>query len=84
MYWSIVEAQTHDMYSSTFYPETKNFKSFCGQMFQHIHNLKFIHVFAGWAGRSADGSGLKPSLLSQTQLMDNNSEYVMDTYHILG
>ena len=55
-------------------------------MFQHIHNLIFIHVFAGWPGRSADGSVLKHSPLSQTlpQLMDNNSEYLTDTYHILG
>ena len=44
------------------------------------------HVFAGWPGRSADGSVLKHSPLSQTlpQLMDNNSEYLMDTYHIVG
>ena len=44
------------------------------------------HVFAGWTGRSADGSVLKHSPLSQTlpQLMDNNSEYLTDTYHIVG
>ena len=50
------------------------------------HDLTFIHVFAGWPGRSADGSVLKHSPLSQTlpQLMDNNSEYLTDTYHILG
>ena len=45
-------------------------------MFQHIHNLRFIDVFAGWPGHSADGSVLKHSPLSQTlpQLMDNNSQ----------
>ena len=50
------------------------------------HDLTFIHVFAGWPGRSADGSVLKHSPLSQTlpQLMDNNSEYLTDTYHIVG
>ena len=55
-------------------------------MFQHINNLKFIHVFAGWPGRSADGCVFKHSPLSQTlpQLMDNNSEYLRDNYHILG
>ena len=55
-------------------------------MFQHIHNLIFIHIFAGWPGRSADGSVLKYSPLSQTlaQLINKNSEYLMDTYHILG
>ena len=55
-------------------------------MFQHIHNLKFIDVFAGWSGCSADGSVLKHSPLSQTlhQLMDNNREYLTDTYHMLG
>ena len=55
-------------------------------MFQHIHNLRFIHIFAGWPRHSADGSILKDSPLSQTlaQLMNNNSEYLMDTYHILG
>ena len=44
------------------------------------------HVFAGWTGRSAYGSVLKHSPLSQTlhQLMDNNSEYLTDTYHIVG
>ena len=43
-------------------------------------------IFAGWPGRSADGSVLKHSPLSQTlpQLMDNNSEYLTDTYHIVG
>ena len=43
-------------------------------------------VFAGWPGRSADGSVLKHSPLSQTlpQLMNNNSEYLTDTYHIVG
>ena len=55
-------------------------------MFQHIHSLTFIHIFAGWPGRSADGSVLKHSPLSQTlpQLMDNNSEYLTDSYHIVG
>ena len=55
-------------------------------MFQDIRNLKIIHVFAGWPGHSADGSVLKHSPLSQTlpQLMDNNSEYLTDTYHIVG
>ena len=55
-------------------------------MFQHIHKLRFIHVFAGWPGHSADGSIFKHSPLSQTlpQLMDNNSEYLTDTYHIMG
>ena len=50
-------------------------------MFQHLHNLKFIHVFTGWPGRSADGWVFKHSPLSHTlpQLMDNNSEH-----HILG
>ena len=50
------------------------------------HDLTFIHIFAGWPGRSADGSVLKHSPLSQTlpQLMNNNSEYLTDTYHILG
>ena len=54
-------------------------------MFQHIHNLRLITVFAGWPGRSADGSVLKHSPLSQTlpHLMDNNSEYLRDTYHML-
>ena len=55
-------------------------------MFQQIHNLKIIHVFAGWSGLSADGLVLKQSPLSETlpDLMDNNSEYLMDTYYILG
>ena len=55
-------------------------------MLQHIQNLRFIHVFAGWPGHSADGSVLKHNPLSQTlpQLMDNNSEYLTDTYHIVG
>ena len=44
------------------------------------------HIFAGWPGHSADGSVLKHSPLSQTlpQLMDNNSEYLTDTYDIVG
>ena len=44
------------------------------------------HVFAGWTGRSADGSILKHSPLSQTlpQLMNNNSEYLTDTYDIVA
>ena len=44
------------------------------------------HVFEGWPGRSADGSVLKHSRLSQTlpQLMDKNSEYLRDTYDIVG
>ena len=44
------------------------------------------HVFGGWPGRCADGSVLKHSNLSQTlpQLMHNNSEYLTDTYHIVG
>ena len=55
-------------------------------MIQHIHNLRFIDVFAGWSGRFADGLVLKHSPLSQTlhQLMDNNSENLTDTYHMLG
>ena len=55
-------------------------------MLQHIHNLIFLQVFAGWPGRSADGCVLKHSPLSQTlpQLMDNNSEDLTDTYHIVG
>ena len=55
-------------------------------MFQHIYNLTFIDVFAGWPGCSADGSVLKHSPLSHTlpQLMDNNSKYLMDMYHIVG
>ena len=42
--------------------------------------------FCRWPDRSADGSVLKHSPLSQTlpQLMDNNSEYLTDTYHIMG
>ena len=42
-------------------------------------------IFAGWPGHSADGSVLKHSPLSQTlpQLMNNNSEYLTDTYHIV-
>ena len=53
-------------------------------MFQHIYNLRFIDIFTGWPRRSADGSILKHSPLSQNlpQLMDNNSEYLTDTYHI--
>ena len=53
-------------------------------MLQNIHKLMFKHVFAGWPGRSADGSVLKHSPLSQTlpQLMDNNSKYLRDTCHI--
>ena len=44
------------------------------------------HVFAGWPGCSADGSILKHSPLSHTQpqLMNNHSEYLTDTYHIVG
>ena len=44
------------------------------------------HIFAGWPGRSADGSVLKHSPLSQTlpQLMENNSEYLKDRYDIVG
>ena len=44
------------------------------------------HVFAGWPGRSADGSVLKHSPLSQTlaQLMKNNSEYLTHMYNIMG
>ena len=44
------------------------------------------HIFPGWPGHSADGSVLKHSPLSQTlpQLMNNNSEYLTDTYHIVG
>ena len=44
------------------------------------------HIFSGWPGRSADGSVLKHSPLSQTlpQLIDNNSEYLRDIYHIVG
>ena len=43
-------------------------------------------IFAGWPGRSADGSVLKHSPLSQTlpQLMENNSEYLKDMYDIVG
>ena len=43
-------------------------------------------VFAGWPGRSADCSVLKHSPLSQTlpQLLNNNSEYLTDTYYIVG
>ena len=43
-------------------------------------------MFSGWPGHSADGSVLKHSPLSQTppQLMDNNIEYLTDTYHIVG
>ena len=55
-------------------------------MFQHIHNLRLINVFAGCPCHSADSSVLKHSPLSQTlpQSMDNNSEYLTDTYHILA
>ena len=44
------------------------------------------NVFAGWPGRSADGSILKHSPLSQNlpQLMNNNSGYLTDTYDIVG
>ena len=44
------------------------------------------YIFAGLPGRSADGCDLKHSPLSQTspQLMNNNSEYLTDTYHIVG
>ena len=44
------------------------------------------HVFEGLPGRSADGSVLKHSHLSQTlpQLMDKNSEYLRDTYGHCG
>ena len=44
------------------------------------------HIFAGWPGRSADGSVLKHSPLSQTlpQLMENKSEYLKDMYDIVG
>ena len=50
------------------------------------HYLRFIHVFAGWPGCSADGSVLKHSPLSKTlpQLINNNSDYLTDTYHIVG
>ena len=63
---------------------TKLFKFCCGEMFQHIHNLRFIHVFAGWPGRSADCSVLKHSPLSQTlpQLIDNNTEYSTYLSHL--
>ena len=51
-----------------------------------IYAAVFKHVFTGWPGRSADGSVLKHNPLSQTlpELMDNNSEYLRDTYHIVG
>ena len=44
------------------------------------------YIFAGWPSRSTDGCVLKHSPLSQTllQLMNNNSEYLTDTYHIVG
>ena len=44
------------------------------------------HAISGWPGRSADSSVLKHSPLSQTlhQLMDNSSEYLTYTYHIVG
>ena len=51
-----------------------------------VYAAVFKHVFAGWPGHSADGSVLKHSPLSQTlpELMDNNSEYLTDTYQIVG
>ena len=51
-----------------------------------MHNLIFIHVFAGWPGRSADGSLLKHTRLSESlpQVMNKNSEYLTQTYDILG
>ena len=51
-----------------------------------VYSAVLKHIFAGWPGSSADGSVLKHNPLSQTlpQLMENNSEYLMDTYHILG
>ena len=48
--------------------------------------MRFIHVFAGWPGRSADGAVLKHSPLSKElhQLMDSDATYITDTYHIVG
>ena len=64
------------------------FINICISSFQAVatYDLRFLHVFAGWPGRSADGSVLKHSPLSKTlpQLMNNNSEYLTDTYHIIG
>ena len=51
-----------------------------------VYGAVLKYIFAGWPGHSADGSVLKHSPLSQTQpqLMDNNNEYLTDTYHIVG
>ena len=51
-----------------------------------VYDAVLKEVFAGWPGRSADGSVLKHSPLSHTlpQLIKKNSEYLTDTYHIVG
>ena len=43
-------------------------------------------IFAGWPGRSADGCVMKHSSLSHTlpQLIKKNSEYLTDTYDMVG
>ena len=51
------------------------------------YDLRFIHVFAGWPGRSADGSVLRHNPLSRIlpELMAvDGAQFVTDTYHIVG
>ena len=50
------------------------------------YDLRFIHVFAGWPGRSADSGVLRHSPLSRTidDLMECDSAFLTDTYHIVG